>query len=66
MAIGEKGQSTLWLNPRMLVGLALCLSGTLGKGTLRTYPSFRVPTDGVEHGYDHRGKVHTSRQVDIA
>jgi len=76
MAIGEKGQSTLWLNPRMLPSLgsvgiqlgtckypgngipafgaicfalgaicfALCFSGTLGKGTLRTYPSFRVPT----------------------
>jgi hypothetical protein len=26
------------------VGLALCICGTLGKGTLRTYPSFRVPT----------------------
>jgi len=75
MAIGGKGQSNLWLNPRMLpslgsvgiqlgtckypgnvipafgaidsrlvVGLALCICGTLGKGTLCTYPSFRVPT----------------------
>ncbi len=26
------------------MGLALCICGTLGKGTLRTYPSFRVPT----------------------
>ena len=25
-------------------GLALCSRGTLGKGTLRTYPSWRVPT----------------------
>ncbi len=24
--------------------LALCIRGTLGKGTLRMYPSFRVPT----------------------
>jgi hypothetical protein len=29
------------------VGLALCICGTLGKGTLRTYPSFRVPTHVV-------------------
>ena len=27
-------------------GLALCSRGTLGKGTLRTYPSWRVPTFG--------------------
>ena len=26
------------------LGLALCSRGTLGKGTLRTYPSWRVPT----------------------
>ena len=26
------------------MGLALCICGTLGKSTLRTYPSFRVPT----------------------
>ena len=83
MAIGEKGQSTLWLNPRMLpslgsvgihldigkysgngiltgihllgvvpsgihllgtINFALCIRGTRGKGTLSTYPSFRVPT----------------------
>ena len=80
MAIEEKGQSTLWLNPRRLpslgsvgihldtgkqsgngntsllvvfpsiihllgaINFALCIRGTRGKGTLRTYPSFRVPT----------------------
>jgi hypothetical protein len=26
------------------MGLALCTRGTLGKGTLRAYPPFRVPT----------------------
>ncbi len=26
------------------VGLVLCTCGTLGKGTLRIYPSLRVPT----------------------
>jgi hypothetical protein len=25
------------------LGLALCIRGTLGKGTLHTYPSWRVP-----------------------
>ncbi len=83
MAIGGKGQSTLWLNPRRLpslgsvgihldigkyygngvptgihllgvvpsrihllgaINFTLCIRGTRGKGTLRTYPSFRVPT----------------------
>jgi hypothetical protein len=28
----------------LVVGLALCIRGTRGKDTLRTYPSFRVPT----------------------
>jgi hypothetical protein len=27
--------------------LALCIRGTLGKGTLRMYPSLRVPTAGT-------------------
>jgi hypothetical protein len=83
MAIGETGQSTLWLNPRRLpslgsvgihldigkysgngiptgihllgvvpsiihllgaINFALCIRGTRGKGTLRRYPSCRVPT----------------------
>ena len=26
------------------INFALCIRGTRGKGTLRTYPSFRVPT----------------------
>jgi hypothetical protein len=30
-------------------GLALCSRGTLGKGTLRTYPSWRVPTNDGYH-----------------
>ncbi len=27
------------------INFALCIRGTRGKGTLRTYPSFWVPTD---------------------
>ena len=35
---------------------ALCLHGiTLGKGTLRTYPSLRVPTDGPEVNIPNEG-----------
>ncbi len=33
----------------MKLTLALCIRGTLGKGTLRMYPSFRVPTIPVHH-----------------
>ena len=29
------------------MGIALCICGTLGKGTLHTHPSFRVPTGVV-------------------
>ena len=36
------------IDSRLVVGLALCICGTLGKGTLRTYPSFRVPTPGEQ------------------
>ena len=32
------------------MGLALCSRGTLGKGTLRTYPPLRVPTDSTTKG----------------
>jgi hypothetical protein len=88
MAIGEKVQNTLWLNPTMLpslgsvgiqlntgkysgngvptgihllgvvparlhilgaINFALCICGTCGKGTLHTYPSFRVPTGFDAH-----------------
>ncbi len=34
-----------------MLSLALCIRCTLDKGTLRTYPSFRVPTD-VEVDYE--------------
>ena len=37
--------------------LVLCVRGTLGKGTLRMYPSFRVPTHPFRAlGHAARGK----------
>ncbi len=40
------------INSWLVVGLALCIRGTRGKVTLRTYPSFRVPTDLMKVFYE--------------
>ncbi len=37
----------------MVTLLACCIRGALGKGTLRTYPSMRVPTAGATINLAH-------------